>query len=75
MGRKFEDCSPVKGVYSGDCSDILSVSVKVNDKNKFDSNQKQIFPESGLEKKALNSYAQQQQDLLTQQQQQQQQQQ
>ena len=74
VGRKFEDCSPVKGVYSGDCSDILSVSVKVNDKNKFDSNQKQIFPESGLEKKALNSYAQQQQDLLTQQQQQQQQQ-
>lgn len=72
IGRQFKDCSPVKGVYSGDSKDLLDVSVKISDKNHFNSNKTHNSPSSFTQNKAqnpLNSFAKHQEILIQQQQQ------
>lgn len=74
IGRQFKDCSPVKGVYSGDSIDLLDVSVKISDKNHFNSNKTHNSPSNFTQNKAqnpLNSFAKHQEILIQQQQQQQ----
>ena len=75
VGRQYEDCSPVKGVFSGDSFDQLDVSVKISNTNYFDSTEKSDkAPKNPISNKVqsqVNSFAKHQKDVLIQQQQQQ----
>lgn len=75
IGRHYRDCSPVKGVYSGDAINQLDVRVSINDKNQFNPVKKVVLKPNELEKKEtqlpVNSYALHQEILMQQQQQQQ----
>ena len=76
VGRHYKDCSPLKGVYSGDSNDQLMVSVKINDKKYFNNSEsEEMLPANNTNAQEIitNSFAKHQEILIQQQQQQQQQ--
>ncbi len=67
VGRNYNDCSPVKGVFRGDSNTRLLVNVQTNKKNEFDLKNKKMNPHETNQSAKSNSFAQNQEFIQQQQ--------
>ncbi|OUU01984.1 MAG: hypothetical protein CBB92_03185 [Flammeovirgaceae bacterium TMED32] len=67
VGRNYNDCSPVKGVFRGDSNTSLLVNVQTNNSDKFDRKNNKIKNNKTNQLAKSNSFAQNQEFIQQQQ--------